>query len=462
MHRPTEPHVPGWLVAVLAIILAWSLVPLGSNRPWSWDLLAALLIVPGVAAVFTGCLPPRARRMPPALVLSAWLYAACIAYALVQAWLPVDAPYAHPVFTALPLVDAQPRLSAAPADTLDGAIRLSLYGLGFALGMACGVSLSARERLVHLMLLAVTVVALYGIWRLFARELTVFGYYQTQGAVVTGTLANRNHAATLFNISLMMALAWLASLARTAEPRRDGWLRRLLDHIERRRGLLIMAAVLAVASLLTASKGGFLALACGLITLFALGEGATSWRRIGLAVVVTASSLALATWLFGVRLIQRMSVLLQDPVGQTVADDEGRWQAWLVTLEAIGDRPWLGHGLGTYAEQFLAYRPEGFEAKYFHAHNVYLELALELGLPAAALLVLAVALVLLWLLRAFTRCDGDARFVARGVLAAGVVVAVHSLVDFSLQIPAVSLFFAVLLGMACGACLKSLATAQPH
>ncbi|MSO80758.1 MAG: hypothetical protein EXQ97_03830 [Alphaproteobacteria bacterium] len=88
------------------------------------------------------------------------------------------------------------------------------------------------------------------------------------------------------------------------------------------------------------------------------------------------------------------------------------------------------------------------------AHNSYLELALEGGLPSAIALHAALA----WLI-AFTiggvarrRVDG---FVPVVTLADSVLLAVHALVDFSLQIPAIAATWAILLGIGCPQSLSS-------
>jgi hypothetical protein len=80
--------------------------------------------------------------------------------------------------------------------------------------------------------------------------------------------------------------------------------------------------------------------------------------------------------------------------------------------------------------------------------SFYLENIFELGWPIAVILFLCVA----WLTR---RCFSGARnrgrdwvYPATGV-AATVLVAIHSIVDFSLQIPGIAITYACILGVAC-------------
>jgi O-antigen ligase len=81
------------------------------------------------------------------------------------------------------------------------------------------------------------------------------------------------------------------------------------------------------------------------------------------------------------------------------------------------------------------------------AHNVYLENALELGVPAMAALNLAIALLAVEALRGLWRRRRERTAPAIGV-AATVLVGLHSFFDFSLQMPAVAVFYAFLMGLA--------------
>jgi hypothetical protein len=80
------------------------------------------------------------------------------------------------------------------------------------------------------------------------------------------------------------------------------------------------------------------------------------------------------------------------------------------------------------------------------AHDDYLEAAFDLGIPAAILLVLTIGYLGLQGALGVFRRRRDAAYPALAA-AATALVAVHSLVDFSLQMPAVSAAYAFLLGL---------------
>ena len=81
-----------------------------------------------------------------------------------------------------------------------------------------------------------------------------------------------------------------------------------------------------------------------------------------------------------------------------------------------------------------------------HAHNDYLEAVLELGLPAALLLAAAIALMIGCCLKGVRVRKRMEEFPALAC-AASVVVGLHALADFSLQIPAIAASYAALLGL---------------
>ena len=115
------------------------------------------------------------------------------------------------------------------------------------------------------------------------------------------------------------------------------------------------------------------------------------------------------------------------------------------TWEAMQERPLLGTGYGTYADAFGAYNHSG-TGTYFldKAHNTYLQLIMELGHPLAA----PGRRPRVWW------CSGVLRGRKRRKRriwprssSCSVLVGVHPLVDFSLEMPANAFTFPLLLGL---------------
>ncbi|MFC1606252.1 O-antigen ligase domain-containing protein, partial [Pseudomonadota bacterium] len=101
-----------------------------------------------------------------------------------------------------------------------------------------------------------------------------------------------------------------------------------------------------------------------------------------------------------------------------------------------------------FADSFRLYDQVEDTVHYDRAHNTWLENAFELGLPAALALFLALIGLALTCLRGVRRRHRDWVFPATGV-AASVLVGIHATVDFSLQLPAVAMLYAAIMGVAC-------------
>jgi len=117
-----------------------------------------------------------------------------------------------------------------------------------------------------------------------------------------------------------------------------------------------------------------------------------------------------------------------------------------ISLEAIAVRPWTGWGLGSFESLFSVFQATFIEHTCDKAHNVYLESAVELGVPAAALFVLAIGAIALRCLRGIRERHRDTQYSA-AALGVTVYLGVHSLVDFGIQMPAIAITFAAVMGL---------------
>jgi O-antigen ligase len=264
-------------------------------------------------------------------------------------------------------------------------------------------------------------------------------------ASVTSTFINRNNYAAYAGLGLICASGMIVQriAAVLSTPDRGGSKALLLlEAMNGWRGLLLPGwIVLLTALVLTASRGGVLSSVAGLLALLAAVASSRVLRpRHAMAV---AGILVLGAGAF----LSFSGGQVAERLAGTTFDTEGRPIVYELTLQDIAKTPWLGVGYGTFEEAFRLVRDERVKFEWDKAHNTYLENALELGIPATVLLTLSGATLFLRCLIGLRQRRSEAIFPAIGI-GATVLVACHSLVDFSLQIPAIAATYALIMGVA--------------
>ena len=206
--------------------------------------------------------------------------------------------------------------------------------------------------------------------------------------------------------------------------------------------LLGGAFVTLVALLLSGSRGGIAATALALLVLAALTLRLRKHKFAEQreAIIVVGALLVAATFLaFG--------DVVAGKIAQQGFRDESRMAVYTIAIRSILDAPVLGYGYGTFKDVFPMFRDQSWSTSgaWQLAHNTYLEVLQGLGLVFGSMLVASVSL-LVW------RCiKGAAARQMNETLpcvaaSAAVLLGIHSLVDFSLQIQAITLTFMALLG----------------
>ena len=125
-------------------------------------------------------------------------------------------------------------------------------------------------------------------------------------------------------------------------------------------------------------------------------------------------------------------------------------RTYLDTLKMVGDHPLLGVGPNMYKWRFREYQSSEAQVWYDYAHNDYLQMAAEWGLPLALLFW---GFVIHQFLNAAKRFLEDRENLWKQGLALGCTAAIfsillHSFVDFNLYIPVNWMLFCGILGLA--------------
>lgn len=421
----------GFALWALLVLFALAPLPFASARPFLWALWA--VYVGATAIVFFAWqlrsgtalrVNPLEFRIPTALVTMTLL-------TLVAQVLPMGS-FLVAGDGAISLIS--PQISIAPGQTILMLTRQLTYALVAILVMQIAASDKRRNVLLHGL---IAIALAYGAYGLIALRLgdTILGLpkWAYLGSI-TGSFVNRNSFATFIGIGAVLTLAHgCATMRRQAERHKDdGLINGLLSKV-----ILYGAAYIFLILVLvgTQSRMGLFATLAG--SAVVVISTLLSIRRLGLILLI--APLALATfigllWLLGGGLLERIE--------SGGFDSSTRWVLYEQILQLIALRPWSGFGGGTFEVAFPVVHtlPLPADVSFNLAHNTYLALWSELGLIGGSFLILAIAYVTIRLVAALLTNQGSwtAQIAALGVI---IQLAIHSLVDFSLEIPANTLVF---------------------
>ena len=437
----------------LITIVALAPLPFGGNRPLIWSLLGLLV---GVLVVVWSASAWR----DPAIVGVPWarhwpfstLFLALLAWFLVQMSTATPPSWHHPLWREASEALGEPlagSISVSRGDTATALMRLLAYGAIFWLAMQYGARRAYARAELWSVAIAGAAYASYGLIVELAGLGKILWYdrWAYRGSL-TSTFVNRNSFASYAGITLIACLALLLPTLRpspTEGLRSARGIAYVLDAFPPQ-GWLLVVFILAIgtAILLSHSRAGFIATVVGVAAFLAVMAMAGGARRAAVKLLgfLAPAGIAAVFSIIG-------DVTLKRVDEGAIESLEGRLALYDGVVAAIRDTPWQGTGLGTFGSIFRLHRDASIIGPYDidKAHNTYLELALEAGLPAfAAMMVLFAALVLI-LLRGVRQRRRDTIYPAAGI-AVSMLVGAYALVDFSIQIPAVAAVFSLLLGIA--------------
>jgi hypothetical protein len=316
--------------------------------------------------------------------------------------------------------------------------------LSFLSGLLVGTNRSRAHQVLIVIAWSGVAYAIYGI--AFDLVDPATGTFRVRPIPLTSTFVNRNTAAVYFGACSIIWLLLTCERMRQQVLNRHGnkdsirvnGPRLLLGQLIL---LLTMMVICLLATFLSGSRAGVsVSLISFVIAVVAFFYRDLAGRRV-LFAVAAGGVVALLTLYF----------LAGNVVARFYEDgliDHTRLSLYRATLRMIADHPWFGTGLGTFNLAFPAYRPDDISMYgiYDLAHNTLLELAAEAGLPLACIVVIAWMVAFGVLLHGVRTRRRD-RIIPAAALAVGLLAVFHSLVDFSLQIPAFAIVVFGLLGV---------------
>jgi O-antigen ligase len=258
----------------------------------------------------------------------------------------------------------------------------------------------------------------------------------------SGSFGNRNHYAFFQEMLLLVGLGWLQMRWREGP-------RKAADRVEaqeaKARASMVGLGVglIGLSLLFSLSRSGIAFGAAGAAFFLYLTR-----RARGTFLALALGLLAAALWIGIGPVVSRFELIPDELSGET-----GRTTVWRDSLGAVGDFWLTGSGASSFQYVYPMYRSFGGRRFYSWAHNDYLQVAIELGLPGLAL---AAALGFSIVRRARTvRRDlldsgSSLSQLHAGYCAAALAVALHSFTDFGLHLPANAALFTVILAVVVG------------
>jgi O-antigen ligase len=402
------------------LLLILTPIPYGAVESWStalWELwIFATMLLWGGLVVKEGRLNVTSNPL-------IWPMVALLIVAIVQ---------------ILPLVDGERRtISYNSYATFQAAIKL-FASICFFLLFATFVNTDERRNFaVKVIIVVCVLIALVGIGQSYIGKML-----WQRGAY--GPFVNRNHFAGF----LEMGVGLVGGMIIGRSVRRE-----------------VMAVYLSCALamcagiVLSASRGGVLALAAEVIFLaivaipsFISLRSEVRRKRFGVIIRSAGAMVLGIAAIFGSLFLVGSEGLVQN-IAQSQSEGENellaserysRRDIWGATGQLIKDHPWLGVGLGAYQFAYTRYDRSSGIQRVEQAHNDYLQIVADAGWIGG---LIALSFMILLFARGFSALqvrDRRRRSIVLGALTGCFAIAIHSFVEFNLQITANAQFFLAL------------------
>ncbi len=257
------------------------------------------------------------------------------------------------------------------------------------------------------------------------------------GGLIYGPYVNHNHYAGLMEMLLPIAIV-------TA-----------LSHYTRgvqKIAASLAAVLMAVTIFLSGSRGGMVAFAVEVMLLSIILVRHKRNRRNLLVGILALLVVALLVWMIDAGAVSRLASITSET--QSELSGGTRLSIDRDSLRMFSHRPIRGWGLGNFPEAYPQFRSFYTDFRINQAHNDYLQLLVETGIPGFA--------IMLWFLiriykNAWLKLEEWPSNINSDLALATILgisgILIHSFVDFNLQIPAnAALFY----------CLCALAAMEPR
>ncbi|AGP89419.1 O-antigen polymerase [Alteromonas mediterranea U7] len=264
--------------------------------------------------------------------------------------------------------------------------------------------------------------------------------------IATGSFVYKNHYANFLLLCLSAAIGYMIASLRVrsgSSPRER--LRRIVrfwlsNKVLFRIGIIIMVIALVMSRSRMGNSAFFIAMTIT-ATLGLIYFKPRQKSYVVLFISMLVIDILIVSSLFGLKQVQQR-------IEQTNLTQESRDEVVTDALPLLSQYGVIGTGGGTFYTVYPQVQSESIQHFYDHAHNEYLQFAIEFGIVGAAAIALLVLLCAKSALSAMRhRRHPLPRGTAFATVMAVVGMALHSTVDFPLQAPANTAIFIILLAL---------------
>jgi O-antigen ligase len=342
-------------------------------------------------------------------------------------------------------IPAAASISLDPYATRFFLMRLVICIVFFAAMLTFVNSRKRQLRLTVFIVIFGAVTAFFGILQWLAKPDSIYGLRPTPQALPFGPYVNQHHFAALMEMTIGLTLGILfgGKIGRDKKPI-----------------LMIAAALMTIAVVLTGSRGGMISL-LGVLVVLLIGrymltrnERSSAERsltdrggRFGRA----------AAWIAPVVLIAAVVIVLGGgnslfrALGIETNDADftsGRLHYWQTGWQVFLSHPIIGAGFDAFGVAYTKFDTANGFFRVEQAHNDYLQTLADAGVVGFICLASFIYLFFRESTRSLRDSDGSSRAAALGALAGCVGIFIHSFFDFPLRTPGNAFVFLALVTIA--------------
>jgi len=281
--------------------------------------------------------------------------------------------------------------------------------------------------------------ALFGLTQYLQGAATILGYATPNIGTVNATYFSHNHFAGFLILILPIAVGLFVGAIR----------------VEKKFFLFILISLMGTALVLSLSRGAFLGIGVAMfgflvsLIIKRVQEGERLWKILAVLILIVGV-IAIGITAIGFSPIAHRSLLESFLPNAATIHKEIRFPLWRSSLEIVKDFPIAGSGLGTFQFMIERYRPLELsqEQAAVYAHNDYVQLAAEMGIPALLLVLWGLWRFYRRMLRTyFAHEDQLLTSLLLGGICSCLAISVQSIFDFNMHIPANALLCCVVVAL---------------